>query len=48
VIGFDNERSKGDHRHDGEAETAYRFINVATLLADFWQAVEDLGGDDEA
>ena len=48
VIGFDNERGKGDHRHDQEAETAYQFINVTTLLSDFWQAVEDLGGDDEA
>ena len=39
VIGFDNERGKGDHCHlDGE-ETAYRFTTVEQLVEDFIAAV---------
>lgn len=44
VVGFDNERGKGDHRHDLGTESAYRFVDVATLLADFWAAVAAHGG----
>ncbi|MCJ2091040.1 DUF6516 family protein [Methylobacterium sp. J-072] len=40
VIGFDNERGKGDHRHDQDAEAPYRFAGVDRLLADFVEAVE--------
>lgn len=40
VIGYDNERGKGDHRHLREAELVYTFTSVETLLADFWQDVE--------
>ncbi|SFM54481.1 toxin-antitoxin system TumE family protein [Methylobacterium pseudosasicola] len=40
VIGFDNERGKGDHRHDQDAEAPYRFVGVDQLLADFVEAVE--------
>lgn len=43
VVGFDNERGKGDHRHDGDRELLYRFAGVAALLADFWQAVAEIG-----
>jgi len=43
VAGYDNERGKGDHRHDGNEESPYAFINVETLLADFWRIVEDRG-----
>lgn len=39
VIGFDNERGKGDHRHDGAAEFSYRFVDVPTLIRDFIGAV---------
>ena len=35
VVGYDNERGKGDHRHFGNAETAYVFTTVSALLADF-------------
>lgn len=31
---------KGDHRHLGGAERAYRFVDVATLFADFMADVE--------
>lgn len=40
VVGYDNERGKGDHRHLGDSETPYRFIDVTTLLRDFWNDVE--------
>ncbi len=39
IIGFDNERGKGDHRHDGETEFPYRFVDVPTLISDFIDAV---------
>lgn len=39
IIGYDNERGKGDHRHfDGE-ETPYYFIDVDTLIEDFSQDI---------
>ena len=40
VVGYDNERSKGDHRHIGAAEKPYKFIDVPTLVADFMRDVE--------
>jgi len=40
VIGFDNERGKGDHRHDGGVETPYRFQGVEQLVAGFKAAVQ--------
>lgn len=43
VVGYDNERGKGDHRHVGAAELTYRFIDVQTLLADFMADVERAG-----
>lgn len=39
MIGFDNERGKGDHRHDGEIESPYRFVDVSTLIKEFIDAV---------
>ncbi|MGZ7870463.1 toxin-antitoxin system TumE family protein (plasmid) [Methylobacterium radiotolerans] len=40
VIGFDNERGKGDHRHDDGVEAPYHFVGVDRLLDDFIEAVE--------
>lgn len=39
VLGFDNERGKGDHRHLDGAECPYTFVDVDRLLADFAAAV---------
>jgi len=39
VVGYDNERGKGDHRHVGKTEMLYRFADESQLLADFWQDV---------
>jgi hypothetical protein len=35
VIGYDNERGKGDHRHYGEREEPYRFTTMAALVQEF-------------
>jgi hypothetical protein len=43
VLGYDNERGKGDHKHYGEQEEPYRFVDVpTTLLRDFWKDVRRL------
>ena len=36
LVGYDNERGKGDHKHIGDNEQAYAFQNVDQLLEDFW------------
>jgi Family of unknown function (DUF6516) len=41
VLRYDNEAGKGDHKHVREREAAYRFIDLATLHADFWNDVEE-------
>ena len=40
IIGYDNERGKGDHRHIGSREMPYRFVDVDTLVEDFLNDVE--------
>ena len=40
IVGYDNERGKGDHKHLRARELEYAFRDVATLLADFWNDVE--------
>jgi len=35
IVGFDNERGKGDHCHLDGREQSYAFSTVATLLGDF-------------
>ena len=35
IVGFDNERGKGDHCHLDGAERAYTFTTIAALLKDF-------------
>ncbi len=40
ILGYDNERGKGDHKHVGEMETRYRFVSVEKLVADFLADVE--------
>ena len=40
VVGFDNERGKGDHCHIDGKELPYAFKGVDQLLEDFIAAVE--------
>ena len=35
IIGYDNERGKGDHRHVEGVQVRYRFTDLETLIADF-------------
>lgn len=39
VVGFDNERGKGDHCHLDGVERPYRFTDVEELMRDFLAAV---------
>lgn len=39
IVGYDNERGKGDHRHVRDVEQPYIFVSIEQLLADFVAAV---------
>lgn len=41
VIGFDNERGKGDHFHLDDSEIPYSFNSIGDLLKDFLQTVHE-------
>ncbi len=40
VVGFDNERGKGDHCHIRGVERSYNFSSVEQLIEDFITAVD--------
>jgi hypothetical protein len=42
LIGYDNESGKGDHRHYGDIEAAYRFTTPEQLMSDFLADVHAL------
>lgn len=44
IIGYDNERGKGDHRHVKNREESYRFSSVENLIADFLSDVKRVRG----
>lgn len=46
VVGYDNERGKGDHKHIGEREMRYRFVSVEQLVADFLADVDSARQDE--
>lgn len=39
VLRYDNEAGKGDHKHLGEVETDYAFVDLEQLQVDFWTDV---------
>ncbi|MCP4698497.1 MAG: hypothetical protein GY862_16840 [Gammaproteobacteria bacterium] len=45
LVGYDNERGKGDHRHIEGVEEPYPFTTIQQLLADFRADVERLRGE---
>ncbi|MCF6256391.1 MAG: DUF6516 family protein [Gammaproteobacteria bacterium] len=45
LVRYDNERGKGDHRHEGNRETPYIFISVEQLVQDFKADIERLRGE---
>lgn len=40
IIGYDNERPKGDHRHYGEREETYTLSTIDQLLDDFFSDID--------
>jgi hypothetical protein len=46
LIGYDNERGKGDHRHLRSREENCRFRSIEQLLRDFRADVEALRGEE--
>jgi len=42
IVGYDNERGKGDHKHVNGVEFRYKFVSVERLVADFLADVERL------
>jgi hypothetical protein len=43
VVGYDNERGKGDHKHLGDREEVYCFVSPQQLMVDFMAEVEGVG-----
>lgn len=46
LVGYDNERGKGDHKHIGAREIRYRFVSVEQLVADFLADVDSARQDE--
>jgi Family of unknown function (DUF6516) len=44
LVGYDNERGKGDHRHYGSVEEVYAFSSLENLLDDFERDVVAVRG----
>ncbi|MCR8493707.1 toxin-antitoxin system TumE family protein [Brucella anthropi] len=40
IVGFDNERGKGDHMHLDGKEYPYRFVSLDQLRRDFMSEIE--------
>jgi Family of unknown function (DUF6516) len=41
VLGYDNERGKGDHKHVGNSEMPYIFVSPQQLMVDFMADLEE-------
>lgn len=46
LVGFDNERGKGDHMHILGEERPYIFTTLEALLADFFTEVKRVQGEE--
>ena len=40
LVGYDNERGKGDHKHVGQHEEPYQFVSIDQLIGDFLADIE--------
>ena len=45
LVRYDNERGKGDHRHESDLEAPYKFVSVEQLILDFEADIERLRGN---
>ncbi len=46
LVGYDNERGRGDHKHITGRELRYRFVSVEQLISDFLADIESVRRDD--
>jgi len=44
LVRYDNERGKGDHRHNQEHEQSYNFVSIEKLIDDFKSDINQLRG----
>lgn len=42
MVGYDNERDKGDHQHIGDQEVPYKFTTPERLIDDFLGDIDKL------
>ncbi len=42
IIGYDNERGKGDHKHVNDVEILYIFTNIRQLVSDFYDDIQQV------
>ena len=42
LVGYDNERGKGDHRHQGDQQMPYPFTTPEKLIDDFLGEIDKL------
>lgn len=45
LVGYDNERGRGDHRHLGDTQKSYSFSAPERLIEDFLADVRSLRGE---
>ena len=45
LVGYDNERGKGDHRHFANRQERYEFRDVEKLVSDFLADIRKLRGE---
>jgi hypothetical protein len=46
LVGYDNERGKGDHRHFLDREGPYQWLGVDRLIGDFLADVKEFRGEE--
>lgn len=42
MLRYDNEKSKGHHRHVLDVEEPYEFVDVDTLVKDFLEEIDNI------
>lgn len=47
IVGYDNERGKGDHKHIRDVEHPYVFVDIKQLLSDFYDDIQEVRDDEQ-
>ena len=45
IFGYDNAEGKGDHKHEGDKEIFYNFIDIDALINDFLDDIKEFERD---